>query len=144
MSHPADEPFEEVPHAADLAIVVRGADPAGLYARAALALYALLVEPAGVRPAERRRVEVEGLDREDLLHEWLARLLSEFYTEGFVGRAVHVARCEDTRLEADLDGDRFDRARHALRREIKAVTFHQLAVRPAPGGGWEARITFDV
>jgi SHS2 domain-containing protein len=28
--------------------------------------------------------------------------------------------------------------------ELKAVTWHQLAFEPAPGGGWRGRVIFDV
>lgn len=135
--------FREIEHTADLAIAVDGGDLAELFARSGLALFALLIEPGTVRGSERRRVEAAGRDAEDLLHEWLAVLLGDFYVDGFVAAEITTRVVDGRRVEADLVGERFDRARHGAVREIKAVTYHGLAVRRT-AAGWEARVTFDV
>jgi len=135
--------FREIEHTADLAVVVEAADLPGLFARAGLSLFALLVSPEAVEPAEHRRVEVEGRDQEDLLHEWLSRLLSDFYVHGFVAASIRVVLLDKIHLEAELEGERFDRSRHSLLREIKAVTYHDLAIRHTTAG-CEAQVTFDV
>ena len=137
------ELFREIEHTADLAIVVESTDLHDLFARAGLSLFALLVAPVSVRAAERRSVRVEGQDREDLLHEWLSRLLTDFYVDGFLAASIRVTQLDENHLEAELEGERFDRGRHALLREIKAVTYHALAIRDT-AGGCEAQVTFDV
>jgi SHS2 domain-containing protein len=42
-----------------------------------------------------------------------------------------------------VSGERFDRTRHRLLTELKAVTWHQLAVRQRDDGWW-ARVIVDV
>jgi len=135
--------FREIEHTGDLAIVVTAPDLRELYRRAGLALFALLVDPDQVGRRERWRIEATGEDRADLMHEWLARLLTDFFAEGKVAAGIDVTRLDEGRIEADLEGERFQRGRHVLSREIKAVTYHALCIRRV-GHDWEARITFDV
>jgi len=47
-------------------------------------------------------------------------------------------------VTAHLDGETLDRRRHTLLTEVKAVTYHQLAVETVPEGGWRATLLFDV
>lgn len=137
------ELFREIEHTGDLAILVDANDLPELFARAGLSLFALLVAPESVRSVERRMVRVGGRDQEDLMHEWLSRLLSDFYVDGFVAASIRVTRLDREHLEAELEGERFDRGRHETLREIKAVTYHALAIRTT-GRGCEAQVTFDV
>jgi len=47
------------------------------------------------------------------------------------------------RLKALLRGETYDPARHRIKQEIKAVTYHQAAVEKT-AAGWRARVVFDV
>ncbi len=139
--------YTEVEHTADLAILVEADSLRELYRRAALALFALLVEGGDVHAGERRHLTVDGRDREDLMHELLSRLLSDFYADDFIAASIAVTHVDDRHLEADLEGECFDRRRHVSLREIKAVTYHGLEIRGADESGprlWQARVTFDV
>jgi len=46
-------------------------------------------------------------------------------------------------LAVQFVGERFDRARHQLITEIKAVTYHRLAVEHERGN-WQATVVFDI
>ena len=48
------------------------------------------------------------------------------------------------RLTALLRGEAFDPARHRIKQEIKAVTYHQAEVCQNAAGGWTARVICDV
>ena len=135
--------YEEIPHPGDLSIVVCAPRLPELYRRAGLALFALLLERPGTEAQAPRQADIRGADPEDLMHAWLSHLLSRFYADREVVGGIRVRQLEPRRIRADLDCAPYARERHGPVREIKAVTFHQLAVRPA-GGGWEARVTFDV
>jgi SHS2 domain-containing protein len=47
----------------------------------------------------------------------------------------------ETRLVADVQGEAYDAKRHGHVHEIKAITFHDLAVRRAPP---EVRVIVDI
>jgi SHS2 domain-containing protein len=152
--------FERVPHTADLAVRIRAATPEDLFVRAARAMFAVMLEPAGGReqPAAgetadggEERIVVEAADPAGLLQAWLSELLYRFSADrrvgtGFAIRALRGPWHGDPgpcALEASVRSERYDPARQAVRSELKAVTFHQLRVERS-GGGWEAHVIFDV
>jgi SHS2 domain-containing protein len=139
----ADEPlFREFEHTGDLGIEVNAASRAELFRRAAIALAALMVEPAEVAASERREVEVQADTDADLLHDLLAELLDLFVIDAFIWREAAVVE-HGRSLKVTLRGEHFDASRHQFRGEIKAVTYHQLAVEQSPQG-WRAHVIFDV
>ncbi|MBM4142186.1 MAG: archease [Lentisphaerae bacterium] len=130
-------------HTADAGIEVRAASAAELYARAAWGMFSLLTDPARVRPAESWPVRVTAPDRETLMVRWLSALNVRHQTERRLFGAFEVQECSATELRATVRGEPFDPARHGLHGEIKAVTYHMLAVAETEGG-WLARVLFDV
>ncbi len=134
--------FREFEHTGDIGIELSAPTREELFRRAAIALASLLVERAGVEANEEREVAVQGNTDADLMHDLLAELLDVFIVDGFIWRDAS-AREEERSLKVILKGERFDPDRHEFRGEIKAVTYHQLAVEPAPDG-WCARVIFDV
>jgi len=135
--------YETFDHTADVGIRARAADLGTLFREAARGLFAvLLVRPESVRPRETVTLFLEGADLEELLHDWLAELLSRFDAEHWLPGDFDVEPT-DTGLHAVVHGEPFDPARHALDTEIKAVTYHGLTVREDPEG-WLAEVILDV
>jgi SHS2 domain-containing protein len=135
--------FETFEHTADIGLAARGGTLEELFANAALGLTDLIVDPAGLREDTRLELSVSAQDREALLVAWLNELLYALDTRGFVARRCRVVRMSGTGLTAELWGDTIDRARHALRRLVKAATYHGLCI-TAADGGWEARVILDL
>ena len=80
---------------------------------------------------------------EDLLHDWLSRLLYRFLQEGFIAAVITIEDIDSTHVRARLSGEKLDYKRHNFETEIKAVTYHQLSV-ACENGRWRARVIFDV
>jgi SHS2 domain-containing protein len=135
--------YEEIEHTADVGIVVRADRAGALFEKAALALYAIMVETANVEPRGVRVVTARGENWTELLHAWLSEILVLFSTEAFVAGEVVVEELQADRIRGSLRGERFDPKRHEFRGEVKAVTFHDLAVR-ADQDGWCAQVILDV
>jgi len=133
-------PFE---HTADVGFVVTAANLAELFARAAWGLFDLLTDLETVRPRERSALSVTAEDRGALMVRWLSELNFLHQTEHRLLCRFEVDQASETRLTAQAWGERIDPARHTVRTEIKAVTFHGLSVEQADGV-WTARILFDV
>ncbi|HZO83045.1 MAG TPA: archease [Candidatus Binataceae bacterium] len=141
----ADRPswLREIEHTGDTGVEVEAPTRAELFARAALAMARLMVEEEGIEPVERREVAARGVEDAALLHDLLAGALNLFLSDGFIWRDA--AATEDgERVVLTLTGERFDRRRHTLLGEIKAVTYHQLSVAKSDTEGWRARVIFDV
>jgi SHS2 domain-containing protein len=135
--------FELFEHTADLGLRMRAADLNTLFAEAAEALFAALVEdPASIQPVERFDITLEGDERDYLLFDWLRALLYQFDAEHMLFGRFEV-RVTDKGLEATAWGEPIDRGRHELAHEVKAITYHGLCVEPADDG-WLAEVIVDI
>jgi SHS2 domain-containing protein len=134
--------YREIEHTGDLGIELCASSRPELFRRAAVALAALLVEPSNVEGNEGRNIEITATDDMDLMHDLLTELLQIFAADGYIWRDAEVEERGQT-LQVILQGEAFDPVRHLSKREIKAVTYHQLVIRNA-GNKWCARIIFDV
>ena len=139
----AEEPFEIIEHTADVGIVARGATLEELFANAARALFALMVELAGVEERQERQVVVTAQDWSGLLVNWLSELLYYVDAEELLLRRFQVQELKPFRLVARAFGETIDRQRHQLHFGVKAVTKHMLEVRQEDGH-WRAQVLFDI
>jgi SHS2 domain-containing protein len=139
----AEPLFREIEHTADLGIEVESDSPGDLFRRAGLALFFLMVNVEKVEPREEREESVQAEGWDDLLHDWLSRLLSRFLQEGFIAATITIEEIDATHIRARLAGEKLDYDRHEFETEIKAVTYHQLSV-TCENGRWRARVIFDV
>ena len=135
--------YDTFDHTADVGLRVWGADLTELFEQAAEGLIELLVDPATVRRARSVQIEAAGEEVEDLLVSWLSEILFAFDAESLTPVAVEVTAFEEARATGVLWGEDLDPARHQLRQHVKAVTYHNLAIRRV-GGRFEVRIVFDV
>ncbi len=139
----AEALFREIEHTADLGIEVEAGTPGELFRRAGLALFSLMVSLEGVEEREKREELVQAEGWEELLHEWLSRLLHGFLQDSFIAVTITITDIDSTHIRAQLAGEKLDYERHAFETEIKAVTYHQLSV-TCENGLWRARVIFDV
>jgi len=130
-------------HTADLGVEITGASREEVYAEAAGALFDLLTDLSSVRESEERTLVVEGEEPDDLLVNFLRELLYSWNGEGFLMKRCTVREAAPRGLTAVLRGETYDPARHRIRMEIKAVTYHQVSVSHTEEG-WVARVVFDV
>jgi SHS2 domain-containing protein len=130
---------------ADCALEIEAADLDDLFATAARALAEVMVDPATLGGAAAHAIEIEAPARDLLLFDWLGELIFRKDRDGevFPTADVRVEGSGPFRLAARVRGGRIDPERTELRADPKAVTFHRLAVEPAPGG-WRARVVLDI
>ncbi|MGA9116486.1 MAG: archease [Bacteroidota bacterium] len=130
-------------HPADLGIEAQGPTPGDAFCRAAEGLMSVLVDPSGVRGRERREIHLTGADLPQLLVRWLSEILYLFDGKGFVCGTFGVDEMTPTRLTGWTGGEPLDRRRHRTRRDVKAVTYHQLSVERMPEAT-RVRVFLDV
>jgi SHS2 domain-containing protein len=135
--------YEFFEHTADLGLRVRAPDLDSLFAEAARALFAAVVEdPAAVQALQRIDVQLDGTDREYLLFDWLKALLYRFDAEHLVFSRFE-AHVGDAGLTGSAWGEPLDPDRHALAHEVKAITYHGLRVEQT-ADGWLAEVIVDI
>ena len=138
-----NQTYEPLDHTGDLGMRVFGADLHELFVHAAWGLFDLMTDAERIEPRNSRELAVEAIDLEDLMVRWLGELLYAYDTERFLTASAAFRTLEPTRLRATLRGEPFDAARHPIDTEIKAVTYHQIAVERLDTG-WQARVIFDI
>ena len=132
--------FEEVEHTADWALRVRGRDLAELLVNAARGMSHLLVPDLDAVPTDvERRIELNDLDAESLLVEWLSELAYWAEAESLVFREFEMLQATADHLEAVVRGGYAPN----LQKHIKAVTYHKLYIKKEDNN-WKARIIFDI
>ncbi|MGQ9585299.1 MAG: archease [Anaerolineae bacterium] len=131
--------FMELPHTADRAIWVRAATLEGLFVAAARGMFSLMADLAGLRPQVSRPVQVEGLDLEMLLVEWLNELLFLHEKHGELYCRFDLSEVRPGSLAATVWGE----LGQPTGAKVKAATYHELEVRQEDGF-WQATVVFDV
>jgi len=130
-------------HGADIGVEGRGPDLASAFEQAALALTAVITDPATVAPRDSVPVVCEDPDPELLLVDWLNALIYEMATRRVLfGRFA--VKLEDGRLTATAWGEPVDVDRHRPAVEVKGATYTALSVSQDARGTWTARCVVDV
>ena len=129
--------FEEIEHTADWSFRVRGKTFGQLLENAARAMHSFgRIEAEG--KSSTREIEVQGVDRETLLVNWLNEILYLEQRHDEIYDRFEIFEVSDTHLRATVYGRSAPAGSH-----IKAVTFHNLAVKQT-SEGFEATVVLDV
>jgi tRNA nucleotidyltransferase (CCA-adding enzyme) len=135
--------WEHFEHGADIGVRGIGATPAVAFEEAALALTAVVTDPASVAATTPIDVACAAPDDELLLADWLNALTFEMATRGMLFSRFEVT-LDRHRLSARAWGERVDRARHRPAVEVKGATYTALSVGQRADGAWVAQCVVDV
>jgi len=130
--------FREHAHTADWELEVWASGLSELFVQAARGMYALsgvCLQPA---PRLARLVDLQSSDPEGLLVKFLSELLFLIEKEGLAFDTFDL-KLDHHHLLAGLEGAPLA----SIKKEIKAVTYHQLLIQPTQQG-LTVRIVFDV
>ena len=131
-------------HTADIGVEIYGRTKKELFMNAALSLKDIMVSTkktgAGVKE---KALTVEGFDPTDLLINFLREILYLFNGEALIIGKCEITKCGNKKLDARLWLEPYNKKQHVMKTEIKAVTYHGLAVEKTKKG-WKARVIFDV
>jgi len=128
---------------ADVAFEAFGKDLNELFANAALAMFEVMVNTEKVEAKEVREIEVEGIDLESLLFNWLNELLFYYGSENLVFKRFEVEIDEKNfKLKAKAYGEKFNREKHEAKTEVKSCTYHKLKIER--NEFWKVRVILDV
>jgi len=135
--------WEHFPHQADMGVRGIGPTLAAAFEQAALAMTAVVTDPASVVAREAVDIRCEAPDSEMLLVDWLNALILEMAARHMLfGRfEVHL---DGPRLQATVWGEPVDPDRHQPAVEIKGATYTELRVGRNESGQWFAQCVVDV
>lgn len=135
--------YEILPHTTDIRIRATGATLEELFLNAARGMMSVIrkdFEALKPEPSRRRTFAVHSLDRETLLIEFLSELLAMIDTENELYPTLTITELHERRLRAEATGVAID----GFDADVKAVTYHDVAITEHPDGTYETTITLDV
>ena len=139
--------YKLIDHTADLGIEITGRTKKELFTKALWSLMdILIVREAPLKSAKSRKqksLTVEGSDVADLLINFLREILYLVNGKAFIIGTCEITECGSKKLATRLWLEPYNRKKHAIKTEVKAVTYHGLNVEKTKSG-WKARVIFDV
>jgi SHS2 domain-containing protein len=135
--------WEHFPHEADMGVRGVGGSLGQAFEQAALAMTAVITDPAKVAAADRVEIACRAPDDELLLVDWLNALIYEMATRKWLFSRFEV-HIKDHVLTARAWGEPMDTGKHQLAVEIKGATYTALRVAQEKNGYWVAQCVVDV
>ncbi|HEX7972009.1 MAG TPA: archease [Thiobacillus sp.] len=137
-----NERWEHFPHEADMGVRGIGPTLAAAFEQAALAMTAVVTDPARVAADEAVEIRCEAPDDELLLVDWLNALILEMAARHMLFSRFEV-NLDGPHLYATAWGEAVDMQKHRPAVEIKGATYTELNVKEE-SGRWLAQCVVDV
>lgn len=137
---PMPERYEIIDHTADIGIRCSGSTMNLAFENAGYAMFDIMCDASSVKPLTTKKVECQANDLEQLLVDWLGELLFICDVDDMLFSDFRV-KITGTSLRASIRGERMDSARHHLKTDIKAITYHMLEVDEAAN---TVQVLFDI
>lgn len=138
-----DARWEHFHHQADIGVRGCGPSLSSAFEQAAVALMAVITDPALIQDRTPVSIDCEAPDLELLLADWLNALIYETATRRMLFNRFSVCIFNYT-LNATAWGEVIDTARHRPGVEIKGATYTALRVYQNETGDWIAQCVVDV
>ena len=113
------------------------------FEQAAIAMSAVITDPAKISAVERVEIACAAPDNELLLVDWLNALIYEIATRKWLFSRFEV-HIKEHQLVASAWGEPMDTDKHQLAVEIKGATYTALRVAQESNGEWVAQCVVDV
>ena len=123
--------YEYFEATADIGLRAYGNDMNEAFENAGLAIFNIISDTSLIIPERKIEFEVASEDDVSLLYDFLEELLFYHETEFMLFSRFDVEIDDGFHLKAVIYGEEIDWDRHERKTEIKAITFHKMAVKKA-------------
>jgi len=131
--------YKILEHTADVGIEVESLNLEKAFEEAALAMISLSIDINKVDKKIKKNFNISAENYDSLLVKFLSEILYLFDAEQFVPGYVKV-KINNLTLNAELEGEKYNREKHGSYLVIKAVTYHMLMVDKTG----RLRVLFDI
>jgi len=135
-----EKKFEFLEHTADIKFRVFGKTLEEVFENSALAVSSIYSKEKKISSKNKKKISVEGRDRESLLYNFIEELIFLVDSENFVVSKAKIL-IKNTSLTAEIYGD--DVKNYTNLDQIKSSTYHEMYVKKTKKG-WEAQAVVDV
>ncbi|VVB61977.1 Protein archease [uncultured archaeon] len=119
--------YELIEHTADVGVKAYGKTVAEAFEHAAEAMFDIITDESTIDSIGEYDIQIEAPDLEQLLVDWLSKLLFLNDAEDLVFGKFEMT-LTDNHLSAHIFGEKYNKKKHKMGVEIKAVTYHMLEV----------------
>ena len=119
--------YELIEHTADVGVKAYGKTVAEAFEHVAEAMFDIITDESTIDSIGEYDIQLEAPDLEQLLVDWLSKLLFLNDAENLVFGKFQVT-IDANRLSARVFGEKYNKKKHKMGVEIKAVTYHILQV----------------
>lgn len=120
--------YKFLEHTADVKFQAFGRNLNESFENAALAMFNVEINLKKVKPIRKIKIKCEAENLEELLIEWLNKLLAESSINSMVFSKFKV-KIKEKKLEGEAYGERMDIKRHNVKIEVKAATYSELFIK---------------
>lgn len=139
--------FDEIEHTADTGLSGEGETLPALFASLAFGMLQIITKVHDQTETRRCKVNLNEFSVDDLLIRWLSEINYLLLVNHFLPSSITGMKINDTPdgflLHACLHGSDTESLPGLMEKEIKAVTYHQLAV-VRKKNNYSARVIFDI
>lgn len=135
--------FEMFEHTADIGVLGSGKTMAEAFENVAYGMFSIMADLDKYSPTDTAEVEADGDDHIDLLARFLSKLIVLFDADRVLPLDFKVTEIDGSRLKCEVAFRGIGDDIEWLGPQVKAVTYHQMAVDQVEGM-WRARAIFDV
>jgi len=139
--------FENFEHKADIGVRGTGKTVENSFEECAKAMFNVEVNIKKVKAKKKVKIKASASEIDELLVEWLNKLLAESGIKGVMFSKFKVKIHEKKNkylLEGEAMGEKLDIKKHEAKEEVKAATYSQLKVEKNKKGQWVSQCIVDV
>jgi SHS2 domain-containing protein len=134
--------YQKFDHGADVGIKGIGKDLNQAFTETAKAMFDVMVDIGKINPGRKVKIEVKAENKEELLVEFLNKLLSEADLKNMVFSEFQVL-IKFNKLKALAFGEKLSPKKHNIKTEVKAATYSMLEI-GQEGENFYAQCVIDV
>lgn len=125
----------------DVTFEAYGKDLKELFINAAEALSTMICQPEKIDPTEEIEIEVEGINVQDLMFNWLQNIIAEVDIEEIFLTRFEMIEIDEKHLKAKAFGEPITPEKGET--VVKSVTYHDYRLEKTPEG-YMVRVTLDI
>ena len=123
--------YRNLEHMTDAFIEVSGQTLEEAFETAGIAVVDTILDVKSIEKKSDRNIEVNAVDLNGLLYNWLEEIIILTITDGFAAKEFNVKITKTSKyfLTATVRGEPLDFGKHHFKLEIKAPTYHLMEIK---------------
>jgi len=138
--------FEIIEHTADIGIEAFGKDKREVFINVAKGMFEIIAgKNVNSKDDFSCKININAENLENLLIAWLNELLYLSEVMLVIFNKFKIEELSDSHIHGEIEGIKINPEVHKIKKEIKAVTYHNLEFKKDRKSGlWRARVIFDI